>query len=66
MTTTELRRLLAKHGCTEVRQKGSHLVVRCPGGCQTVIPVHRGDIPKGTLRSIKRALEECLGKDWIP
>jgi len=59
-----LRRLRAL-GCEEVRQKGSHVVVRC-GTCTAVVPVHRGeDIAPGTLRAIERQLEPCLGKGWL-
>jgi predicted RNA binding protein YcfA (HicA-like mRNA interferase family) len=65
MTSRELTKLLEAKGCTFVRSgKGSHQIWRCPGGCQTVIPSHRGDIPSGTLRSIQRSLEACLGKEW--
>lgn len=63
MTARELLRLLKSLGCVEVRQRGSHLIIRC-GACQTVIPVHAGDIPPGTLRNIGKHLEGCLGKDW--
>jgi len=65
VTSRELLRLLRAYGCVEVRQKGSHVMVRC-GKCQTVVPVHPGeDIKPGTLHSIERALEPCLGKDWL-
>jgi predicted RNA binding protein YcfA (HicA-like mRNA interferase family) len=64
VTPRELRRILKRSGCDEVRQSGSHLEVRC-GSCQTVVPVHGGDIPAGTLRSIERDLTDCLGKDWL-
>lgn len=56
--------MLARLGCTELRQVGSHLIVRC-GTCQAVIPVHSGDISPGTLRSIAKQLEPCLGKGWL-
>jgi predicted RNA binding protein YcfA (HicA-like mRNA interferase family) len=66
MTGRELLRRVERLGCEEVRRRGSHLIVRCPGGCQTVIPIHRGeDIPIGTLRSIERALAPCLGSGWL-
>ena len=65
MRTKELRRFLKKQGCTEVRQTGSHLIVRCKNGCQTVIPIHAGDINSNTLRSIEKQLEDCLGKGWL-
>jgi predicted RNA binding protein YcfA (HicA-like mRNA interferase family) len=65
MTSRGLLRILKAHDCVEVRQKGSHLVVRC-GKCQTTIPVHPGeDIGAGLLRAIVRQLEPCLGKKWL-
>jgi predicted RNA binding protein YcfA (HicA-like mRNA interferase family) len=65
MNSRDLRRILRKRGCIEVRQRGSHLVVSC-GRCQTVIPVHPGeDIGPGLLRAIERQLEPCLGKGWL-
>jgi len=64
VSVTKLRQLLRRRGCIEVRQSGSHLVVRCDV-CQTVIPVHSGDLPSGTLRAIERDLEPCLGKRWL-
>jgi len=60
----DLRGLLRQSGCLEVRQSGSHLIVRC-GTCQTVVPIHSGDIPVGTLKSIVRDLTPCIGKDWL-
>jgi predicted RNA binding protein YcfA (HicA-like mRNA interferase family) len=54
-------RRLERQGCFEIRRRGSHAVVRCPGGCQTVVPVHIGDdLPVGTMRNIERALAPCL------
>ncbi|MEO7112283.1 MAG: type II toxin-antitoxin system HicA family toxin [Polyangiaceae bacterium] len=41
VTARELLRKLHALGCVDVRQKGSHLVVRC-GTCSTVVPVHAG------------------------
>ena len=35
----------------ETEAKGSHLKVR-HGGRMTVVPMHRGDLPMGTYRSI--------------
>ncbi|MGH8991481.1 MAG: type II toxin-antitoxin system HicA family toxin [Acidimicrobiia bacterium] len=64
MTTSDLRKLLRDKGCVEMRQTGSHLIVRC-GECQTTLPIHHGDIPKGTLAAIKRHLAPCLGEDWL-
>lgn len=57
-------RLLRRYGCVEMRQRGSHVQVRC-GTCQTTISVHQGeDLGPGLLRSIQRDLEPCLGKGW--
>lgn len=65
MTTSELRKILRQHNCVEIRQTGSHLIVRC-GNCTTTVAIHGRDIPKGTLAAIKRQLAPCLGKDWLP
>jgi predicted RNA binding protein YcfA (HicA-like mRNA interferase family) len=65
MTSREVLKRLAQQGCEVVRQSGSHVIVRCPGGCQTVVPQHRGDLPAGTLRSIVRHLSECIGEEWV-
>ncbi|MHB1250623.1 MAG: type II toxin-antitoxin system HicA family toxin [Acidimicrobiales bacterium] len=64
MKVRELRGLLRRAGCVEVRQSGSHLIVRC-STCQSVIPIHGGDLPKGLLSAIERDLAPCLGKDWL-
>lgn len=65
MKARELLKILRDKGCIEARQSGSHLIVKC-GECQTVVAVHDGkDIAKGTLRSIERHLERCLGKGWL-
>jgi predicted RNA binding protein YcfA (HicA-like mRNA interferase family) len=64
MKVRDLRRRLSRLGCIEVRQSGAHLVVRC-GTCQTVVPVHTGDIPVGTLAAIVRDLSPCLGLGWL-
>ncbi len=65
MKARDLLRLLKSRGCVEVRQKGSHLTVRC-GACTTVVPVHAGqDIGRGLLASIERSLARCLGEKWL-
>ena len=48
-----LKRLL-RAGFTEVRQSGSHKVLRHPDGRQTYVAMHPGDIPSGTLRKIQK------------
>lgn len=66
MNGSEVLRRAERLGCGRVRQRGSHVIVRCPGGCQTVIPMHRGqDVATGTLRSIERLLAPCLGEGWL-
>lgn len=57
--------MIERLGGVQVRRKGSHAIYRTPGGCQTVVPMHAGDIPAGTLRAIERQLERCLGKGWL-
>jgi predicted RNA binding protein YcfA (HicA-like mRNA interferase family) len=64
MKVRELRAKLRKLNCAELRQSGSHLIVRC-GVCQTVVPVHSGDVALGTLRAIERDLTPCLGEGWL-
>ena len=64
MTARALIRRLRERGCESVHQRGSHQTWRC-GNCQTVIPVHPGDLTPGTLRSIERDLEPCLGPKWL-
>lgn len=64
MTARELLKILRSLGCKEVRQKGSHTIVRC-GTCQTTVAMHGGDIPRGTLAAIKRDLTPCLGERWL-
>ncbi|MBA3383825.1 MAG: type II toxin-antitoxin system HicA family toxin [Actinobacteria bacterium] len=60
----EVLRRLRRCGCEVVRQRGSHVRVRC-GRCQTTVPVHaRRDLPVGTLRAIERDLEPCIGHEW--
>lgn len=65
MKAKDLLRLLSDLGCEVVRQKGSHVRVRC-GKCSTTVPVHAGeDLGKGLLRAIDKDLEPCLGKGWL-
>lgn len=65
MTAKTLRRILKQWGCEEIRQRSSHIRVRC-GTCLTTVPVHAGeDLGPGLLRQIERDLEPCLGKGWL-
>ena len=48
----EILRRLLKAGFIEVRQSGSHKVLRHPDGRMTYVAMHPGDVPTGTFRSI--------------
>ncbi len=50
----EVQRVLEKLGFRLLRQRGSHAVYRHEDGRYTTVPVHRGDLPLGTLRQILR------------
>jgi predicted RNA binding protein YcfA (HicA-like mRNA interferase family) len=55
MTAADLIRLLKQHGFEHVRSKGSHQIFKNrTTGKMTVVPLHRGDLPKGTLLAILR------------
>lgn len=65
MTAREVLRRVMDLGGVIVRQKGSHVRVRC-GTCFATVPDHgSGDLPAGTLRSIERQLAPCLGDGWL-
>ena len=65
MKAKELLKRLRQEGCVEVRQKGSHIRVKC-GQCLTVVPYHPGEeLGIGLLKAILKDLEPCLGKDWM-
>lgn len=68
MKATEVTRKLRKAGAEMIRQRGSHQrwKIEINGQtCFTTVPVHRGDIPLGTLRSIEKQMEPALGKGWL-
>lgn len=65
MTAREVVKRIKSLGGTLTRQKGSHAKYATPGGCWTIVPMHSGDIPLGTLRAIERDLAPCLGADWL-
>lgn len=55
MDTTQLEKLLKKDGWEEVSQKGSHRKFK--HGVKkgiVIVPIHKGDVPIGTLISIKK------------
>ena len=48
----EVLRRLERAGFEIRRQSGSHVVLRHADGRQTYVPMHTGDVPNGTFRSI--------------
>lgn len=51
-----------------LRQRGSHQrwqVMKDGTPGYTTVPMHRGDIPKGTLAQIEKDMEPALGKGWL-
>jgi predicted RNA binding protein YcfA (HicA-like mRNA interferase family) len=43
---------LLRAGFAEVRQSGSHKILRHPDGRQTYVAMHPGTLPTGTFRKI--------------
>ena len=55
MKVKELLRFLKRDGWVEKEQKGSHLqLVHSSKKGKVTLPVHGGDIPKGTLNAIMK------------
>ncbi len=53
VTAAELIRILKAHGFEFIRAKGSHQIFKNrTTGKMTVVPMHKGDLPKGTLLAI--------------
>jgi mRNA interferase HicA len=53
LSPDDLIRILRKHGFEFVRAKGSHQIFKNrTTGKMTVVPMHKGDLPKGTLLAI--------------
>ena len=53
LSPDDLIRILRKHGFEFVRMKGSHRIYKNRvSGKMTVVPMHKGDLPKGTLLAI--------------
>jgi len=48
----DLVRFLLRRGYRKARQTGSHLILDHPERNTLVIPVHRGDLPKGFFHRI--------------
>ncbi|MEO8733630.1 MAG: type II toxin-antitoxin system HicA family toxin [Flavobacteriales bacterium] len=53
LTPDALIKLLREHGFEFVRAKGSHQIFKNrANGKMTIVPMHRRDLPKGTLLAI--------------
>jgi predicted RNA binding protein YcfA (HicA-like mRNA interferase family) len=53
VTAKEILKELHKDGWIEIDQRGSHLNLKHPSKPGKVtVPIHSGDLPKGTLNSI--------------
>lgn len=68
-----IRRIEQLGGCLE-RQVGSHatyaaILRDAHGNAAAVVrgqvPIHTGDVPPGTLRSIQRQFEPAFGEGWL-
>ena len=53
LTSRKLVKALTTLGFVNIRQRGSHLVMK-RGNLLIIVPMHKGDIPPGTLKSILR------------
>jgi len=53
VTARQVIKALGALGFVSLRQKGSHLQMK-RGNRLATVPLHRGDIPPGTLKSIIR------------
>lgn len=58
VTPRQVVRALNRAGFKKHHQRGSHLYLRHPDTRRmTSIPMHPGDLPRGTLRAILRQVE---------
>ncbi|MBX3137339.1 type II toxin-antitoxin system HicA family toxin [Candidatus Obscuribacterales bacterium] len=65
MRARELLKVLHDLKCTRVRQKGSHIRIRC-GICNTTVPNHSGEeLGIGLLKQSSKDLSPCLGEGWL-
>ncbi|MEL4211989.1 type II toxin-antitoxin system HicA family toxin [Corynebacterium bovis] len=68
MRAAEVTKKLADGGAVLLRQRGSHQRWQATVDgvtALTTVPMHRGDIPIGTLRQIERQMEPVFGKGWL-
>ena len=53
LTERQVLKVLKRHRFEEIRQSGSHRIMRHTDGRWTTVPIHKGrDIRRGTLKSI--------------
>jgi predicted RNA binding protein YcfA (HicA-like mRNA interferase family) len=58
VTPRQVVRALKRAGFEEHHQRGSHLYLRHPESRRmTSVPMHPGDLPRGTLRAILRQVQ---------
>jgi predicted RNA binding protein YcfA (HicA-like mRNA interferase family) len=58
VTPRQVVRALKRAGFEEHHQRGSHLYLRHPESRRmTSVPMHPGDLPRGTLQAILRQVE---------
>lgn len=68
MTVREVVKRLLKLGAKKVRQRGSHAFYTCARGkahCASVVPMHAGELAKGTAYGIQADFAPCFGKGWL-
>lgn len=51
-TARQLLQFLRKQGYVQKRPKGSHLILEHPSRRMLVIPVHKGDLPRGLFLKV--------------
>jgi predicted RNA binding protein YcfA (HicA-like mRNA interferase family) len=55
MTAWEVIAILRRFGFVQVRQSGSHAILRHPDGRRTTVPIHgKRDLGRGLMRQIMR------------
>ena len=73
MRAKEVTRRIVRLGGELASQRGSHAKYRVtytrPDGStatvRTIVAMHGGDVPTGTLRSIERDLAPAFGEGWL-
>ncbi|HCT78114.1 MAG TPA: hypothetical protein DGG94_02465 [Micromonosporaceae bacterium] len=74
MTAREVVRRIEALGGYQVRTRGSHATYEAVKTkedgeievrAKAQVPMHGGDIPPGTLRSIQRQLQSVFGEGWL-